>query len=125
MLSLGDPQKAIYADPEYTYSEEELEVFKILTIDTSYNATIMNELKCVEKNLAAVREMKFPDSVSVLSFVAKENCEMFPEWEKLHRDVIGNMDISKMVLLEGGHYLHFSCKDTLVINIIDQIKIEE
>lgn len=94
-------------------------------IDTSYNATIMNELKCVEKHLAAVREMKFPERLPVLSFVAKENCGMFPDWEKLHRDVIGNMDISKMVLLEGGNYLHFSCKDTLVINIIDQIKIEE
>lgn len=70
----------------------------------------MDELNWVEKNLDTVRDRKFPKSVSVLNFVAKKNCEIFPDWEKLHQDVIGNLDISEVVLLKGGHYLHFEKK---------------
>lgn len=117
LLSLGNPEKAIYADSKYDYTEEEVETFRILTLDTSYNRTVMDELNWVEKNLATVRDMKFPESVPVLNFVAKENCEIFPDWEKLHQDVIGNLDISEVVLLEGGHYLHFEKKKQLVEEI--------
>lgn len=117
LLSLGNPEKAIYADSKYDYTEEEVETFRILTLDTSYNRTVMDELNWVEKNLATVRDMKFPESVPVLNFVAKENCEIFPDWEKLHQDVIGNLDISEVVLLKGRHYLHFEKKKQLVEEI--------
>lgn len=117
LLSLGNPERAIYADPKYDYTEEEVETFRILTLDTSYNRTVMDELNWVEKNLATVRDMKFPESVPVLNFVAEENCEIFPDWEKLHQDVIGNLDISEVVLFKGGHYLHFEKKKQLVEEI--------
>ena len=34
--------------------------------------------------------MKFPEEVPVLNFVSEDNCEIFPEWEKLHRSVMGD-----------------------------------
>lgn len=49
LLSVGNPEKVIYADQNYSYSQEDLEVFRILSLDTSYNKTIMNELKQIEK----------------------------------------------------------------------------
>lgn len=64
LLSVGNPEKAIYADQNYSYSQEDLEAFRILSLDTSYNKTIMNELKQIEKNLKIVRDMKFPVSLS-------------------------------------------------------------
>lgn len=79
LLSLGNPEKAIYVDPKYDYTEEEVETFRILTLDTSYNRTVMDELNWVEKNL----------------------------------------DISEVVVLKGGHYLHLDCKMKLIPRIVN------
>ena len=115
VLSIGNPQKVIYADTTYSYSEKELDIFRILTINNFYNDTIMDELKMITKNLKAVRNMKFPEDVPVLSFVSEQNCEIFPNWEQLHRDVIVDKENSKVILLKGGHYLHIDCSEDVVI----------
>lgn len=114
IFSIGNPEKAIYADQNYSYSQEDLEVFRILSLDTSYNKTVMNELKQVENNLKIVRNMKFPKEVPVLNFVSKDNCEIFPEWEKLHKSVMGDNQESELITLTGGHYLHFEQKEMIV-----------
>ena len=101
-------------DQNYSYSQEDLEVFRILSLDTSYNKTVMNELKQVENNLKIVRNMKFPKEVPVLNFVSKDNCEIFPEWEKLHKSVMGDNQESELITLTGGHYLHFEQKEMIV-----------
>ena len=49
LLSVRNPKKVIYADQNYSYLQEDLEVFRILSLDTTYNKTVMNELKQVEK----------------------------------------------------------------------------
>ena len=114
LLSVGNPEKVIYADQNYSYSQEDLEVFRILSLDTSYNKTIMNELKQIEKNLKIVRDMKFPEEVPVLNFVSEDNCEIFQEWEKLHRSVMGDNQENKLIMLKREHYLHFEKKKQLV-----------
>lgn len=117
LLSVGNPEKVIYADQNYSYSQEDLEVFRILSLDTSYNKTIMNELKQIEKNLKIVRDMKFPEEVPVLNFVSEDNCEIFPEWEKLHRSVMGDNQENKLIMLKGGHYLHFEQKERIISSV--------
>lgn len=113
IFSIGNPEKAIYADQNYSYSQEDLEVFRILSLDNSYNKTVMNELKQVEKNLEIVQDMKFPEEVPVLNFVSEDNCEIFPEWEKLHRSVLSDNQENRLVMLKGGHYLHFEQKERI------------
>ena len=49
LLSINNPKKVVYADPQYLYSEKEWEVFRILTLDKGYNATVMTEMKNLEK----------------------------------------------------------------------------
>lgn len=61
----------------------------------------MNELKQVEKNLEIVQDMKFPEEVPVLNFVSEDNCEIFPEWEKLHRSVLSDNQENRLVMLKG------------------------
>ena len=70
LCSIGHPEKAVYADTSYPYSEGELEVFRILSMDFAYSGDIMNELNHMEDNLESVRDMKFPESVPVLQFVS-------------------------------------------------------
>lgn len=124
LLSIGNPQRAIYANSTYPYSEKELEKFKILTLDKSYNDTVMDELKMITKNLETVRYMKFPETIPALSFVSEQNCEIFPDWEWFHRDVIVNTENSEVVLLKGGHYLHIERLNELIIEIKDYVNLQ-
>lgn len=72
----------------------------------------------MESNLDVVREMKFLNNMPVLQFISEDNCELFEEWEQLHREVITETDKSKVLRLDGGHYLHFECKQ----EIVDEVK---
>ncbi len=110
MLSNGNPRKAIYADLAYEYNENQLNVYRILTLDRSYNKTVLNEQDCFDSHLATVAEMKFPENLPVLQFVASSNCEIMAAWEQLHKDLIREPEYSEVFRLEGGHYLHFTRK---------------
>ena len=112
--SIGDPQRIIFADFSYNYSEEQINTYRILTLDCSYNKTVLNELNCFDAHLAAVAEMKFPETLPVLQFVASANCEAMAAWEQLHKDVITEAEYSNVIRMEGGHYLHFVKKTEIV-----------
>lgn len=107
LQSIGDPGNAIYADTSYPYTEEELEIFRILSMDCSYNKTMMNEMDLIDANLEIVRDMKVPETIPVLEFVSGDNCEVFPIWEQLHKDIISENGQGEVYKLDGGHYLHF------------------
>ena len=122
LLSIRHPENAIYADAVYPYSERELEVFRILSMDYAYCKDIMNELKHMEAGLESVRDMKFPETVPVLQFVSGDNCELLETWETLHREVITETDMSEVLRLEGGHYLHFERKQELVEKVREWVR---
>lgn len=88
----------------------------------AYNKDIMNELKHMEENSEIVREMKFPENIPVLQFVSGDNCELLESWESLHRNVIKETDKSEVVLLDGGHYLHFERKQEIIEKIDEWMK---
>ena len=73
----------------------------------------MNEQNCFDAHLETVAEMKFPENLPVLQFVASSNCEIMAAWEQLHKDVITETVYSKVIRMEGGHYLRFSSKHEL------------
>ena len=114
ILSVGNPKNAVYVDPSYPYSEKELEVFRILSMDYAYNRDIMNELNHMEDSLESVRDLKFPETIPVLQFVSGDNCELLKTWETLHREVITETDKSEVLRLDGGHYLHYERKQEVV-----------
>ena len=122
LLSIGHPENAIYADAVYPYSARELEVFRILSMDYAYSKDIMNEIKHMEASLESVRDMKFPETVPVLQFVSEDNCELLETWETLHREVITETDMSEVLRLEGGHYLHFERKQELVEKVREWVR---
>lgn len=122
LLSIEHPENAIYADTVYPYSDRGLEVFRILSMDYAYSKDIMNEIKHMEDSLESVRDMKFPETVPVLQFVSEDNCELLKTWELLHREVITETDMSEVVRLEGGHYLHFERKQELVEKVREWVR---
>jgi pimeloyl-ACP methyl ester carboxylesterase len=118
-LSIGNPKRIIFADFSYDYSEEQLKVYRILELDRSYNTTVLNEQDCFDAHLTTVAEMKFPENLPVLQFVASSNCEVMAAWEHLHKDVITETMFSKVIRMEGGHYLHF-VKKTEIAETVNQ-----
>ena len=118
-LSIGDPKRIIFADFSYDYSEEQLKVYRILALDRSYNTTVLNEQDCFDAHLETVAEMKFPENLPVLQFVASSNCEVMAAWEQLHIDVIAESEYSDVIRMEGGHYLHF-VKKTEIAETVNQ-----
>lgn len=116
LKSIGNPKNAIYADAQYPYSDTELKTFRLLTIDSSYNKTVMDELRRLEDNLKAVRSLKFPKGIPVLEFISEDNCKLMPAWEQLHRDTIGTGEVLRM---SGGHYLHFEHPEEITVKIVE------
>jgi len=114
LQSVEHSENTIYADLTYPYSESELEVYRILSMDYAYGKDMMNELEHMEENLEVVREMKFPESIPVLQFVSSDNCEVMEAWEKLHEDVITETGSSEVMKLDGGHYLHFERREEII-----------
>lgn len=114
LMSAGHPENAIYADLTYPYTEQELEIYRLLSLDKAYNKTVMNEMKHLDANVEAVRGMRFPDGMTVLQFVSGSNCDLMSTWEQLHRDVMPENGRGEVVRLDGGHYLHFEFPDQIV-----------
>ena len=121
LKSIGNSRNAIYADTDYAYTKKEIEIFRILSIDETYNQTVMDELNQMENNLQVVRNMKVPITVPVLEFISEDNCKMVPTWEQLHRDTIAHEGIGEIIKMRGGHYLHFEHADELVQKVNDWI----
>lgn len=122
LLSVSNHRGSIYADADYAYTDEEIDVFRILTLDNAYNSTVMGEMGMLKENLETVRNLKFPDDIPVLNLVSRANCEFMAEWESLHREVITEKEKSRVIILEGGHYLHLECKDQVVDAVREWIK---
>ncbi len=121
LLSAGNPRNAVYADTTYPYTDKELEVFRILSLDNAYNKTVMNELKYLDANVETARGMRFPDQVAVLQFISGSNCSLLSTWEQLHRDVLPENGRGEVIRLEGSHYLHFEYLNQIVEHVMNWI----
>ena len=107
LLSVSDHRAILTADASYPYSQEDIDLCRLLTLHRSVNKDVRNELKCLEKNMAASRQKTLPESVPALIFVASSNCDFMPEWEQLHKDIVTEKEHSEVIKLQGEHYLHF------------------
>ncbi len=119
LLSLKNHDSAVNADKTYSYSNEEIDIFRMLSIDNFGNKTVINEEKYINKNLETLKNMIFPNEIPVLLFVSRNNCEILPKWKDLHNDVIKNHDRkSKVIELNGSHYLHLHNRKEITENIL-------
>lgn len=118
LTSIGNPRNAVQLDMSYPYTDADLEAARMMVLDRAYNKSSLNESRGVKNALLSTREMTFPADVPVLNFICTSNCEMMPEWEPMHHDIINETEYSEVVKLEGQHYLHLDNKQ----NIVDKVK---
>lgn len=122
LMTVGHPENAVYADTTYPYTEQELELYRLLSLDKAYNKTVMNEMKYLDANVETTRGMRFPDQMTVLQFVSGSNCDLLSTWEQLHWDVLPENGRGEVVRLEGSHYLHFEYLEQIVAYVQEWIE---
>jgi pimeloyl-ACP methyl ester carboxylesterase len=101
------PQIIIANTNDFERSKEDFILLRKLYLNYWFNTSQMNELKLQSKNSEKTRNMKFPETVPVLFFLSNETNKMVPEWYDLHSDIIGNKNQSRIIVLDGTHYLHY------------------
>jgi len=114
LFSYFDPVFNTEVDESYTYSNDELEIFKVLNSNKSYNELILDELRHYKSNVEAMHNIAFPSTIPVLNFVASESTAQDPYWIVDHRKEIKETEKSDVIVLNGGHYIHLYQKETIV-----------
>lgn len=84
----------------------------------SCNDTQLDEIRRMPNNAAKGYDLKYPESVPVLYVLAKTNCDTDPMWEQYHKD-LATTPGSKVAVIEGDHYLHFTSLQELLKQIRD------
>ena len=82
----------------------------------SMTKTQMNEMEKLADNMDKCYDMKFPEEVPVLYVLAQDNTDSMAAWEQVHKDIVTSDD-SKVVVIEGEHYLHLTNLDELIEQI--------
>ncbi|WP_312441461.1 hypothetical protein [Lacrimispora sp.] len=79
----------------------------------SVNVSVINEFNMVNANTKELYDMKYPNDLPVLAFLAKNSVDEDKEWIPLHEEVISNSVIQKIETLYGEHYLHWTNADNI------------
>ena len=88
-----------------TLSEEDKKIYLALNCTDQLNDTQLREIGRLSDNIKFCYNDKFPENIPVLYLISKDNNELMPGWDELHKELIQNPN-GKVTVLEGGHYLH-------------------
>lgn len=95
----GDPYEGLPHDPS---TKEQMAA---LSTKNSTAPTMLDEFEHAARTFAEARGAVFPRDLPVLLFVVSEDPEL-PGWASLHEKQAAGVEYGRVVLLDGGHYLH-------------------
>ena len=72
------------------------------------NAALADETNRAGSNARALRGATYPDDLPVLEFLSTESVASMPDWLDSHQDRLSNVRHHEVVVLNGGHYLHWT-----------------
>lgn len=70
------------------------------------NWDIRSEGERFKQNLAAVQQMRYPAGMPVLFILSSESVEAHDFWVREHENMTDGLEQSRIVVLEGAHYIH-------------------
>lgn len=93
-----------------TYTDENLKITKSITARKIYNKNIVDEANEISNNINKTIDMKFPQEISVMIFTTKKDKEAKDGKSNItfYETYLSNLTNSKLVVLEGHHYLHWT-----------------
>lgn len=104
-----------------TLSGADKEAARALYCASGISDTQLNEMELLGLNMHKCYDMKFPEQVPVLYVLSADNCGTLPQWEQWHKDLVTNPK-SKVTVIEGSHYLHFTSLQKLTEEIKNWIQ---
>lgn len=92
---------------ENVWSEDTRIQLNLLSLKNSFNPTMLNELENLAPNFNASASSGtiFPKDLPLILFVA-HNQTGVKGWVALHEEQVKDSVHGKMILMDGGHYLH-------------------
>ncbi len=106
----GNEEDFLPLSEEGTYSAENLELTKTLTVWNGYNKNIIMEANEISNNIAKTINMSFPSDIPVMIFTPKDE-KVNPAGKStmtFYEEQLTNVVKSKIVPLDGHHYLHWT-----------------
>lgn len=126
VITIISPNTFISKNIDNTYSNENLQMQKIISARQGYNKTIINETNYINKNIETTLDMKFDSDLPLLFFTT-------PESKRKHRDdgktsvsfyktYITNDNCQQVMEMDGTHYLHWSCSESMADKVESFLK---
>jgi pimeloyl-ACP methyl ester carboxylesterase len=110
-------------DSNYKYTDEDIKMFRILTLQKGHNELKRKEINALMDNMNTVKAMKFPKDIPVLNFICSENVKKYPKWKQLHLDVGDESKSNEVIEINGDNAnFAFNHKDTISKKIKEWIK---
>lgn len=103
-----NPALTAPAAPAGVYSREQIEQMRLMTIWNYANRAIVDENNRNAENFAAMRDLTYPSELPVLVFLSRQLTEANPDWFTVHEQQLHAVQRSEIVVLDGGHYLHWT-----------------
>lgn len=97
-----------------TWTKEERILLKEMFLESCTNKTVLNEFKNITKNFEKARNLSYPPNIPVLFILATGTLKQIKPWKEIHQYIIGDKVNSKIVFLEGTHFLHYKCSEQIV-----------
>ena len=87
------------------FDDETKKQLNLITLKNVYNSSSMNEMEHIYPNFVAAQNLKFPENLPLILFVQSNN-EFRKDWVSQHQEQAKESRYSKVIPLEGSHYLH-------------------
>ena len=81
----------------------------------------ISEYNHLNEALDEIESMPYP-TVPTVQYLAKQNCDAFPEWEPGHQVLVDASENGKLIVLDCGHYVYKEKTEEIVTGIREFIK---
>ena len=72
------------------------------------NQAVTDETLRMGENAGKLQNLHYPSNLPVLEFLSKETMDQQADWLGAHERQLANVKRNELVVLEGGHYLHWT-----------------
>lgn len=121
LLRVANALMPSLSEPAGDFTPEERRQILLMTNWNNANSALVNEAHQLARTFRLVATMKYPSDLPVLSIIKKTGSQ--PYWKELHIAHLAGLDHSKLVELDGGHYLHWTLS-TAIADDIDRFLVE-
>jgi pimeloyl-ACP methyl ester carboxylesterase len=90
------------------FTQTERQKMRQLTSWTFGNQAVTDETLRVGENAAKLRDVRYADSLPVLDFLSQDSIDQNTDWLGAHQRQLAYVRHHELVVLKGGHYLHWT-----------------